>query len=41
MQLQEKGGRIAKDARMALEQKTGKNVITNENFLPPPIKIKK
>ncbi|MBK7230720.1 MAG: Bro-N domain-containing protein [Saprospiraceae bacterium] len=36
-----KGGRIAKDARMALEQKTGKNVITNENFLPPPIKIKK
>ncbi len=30
-----KGGRIAKDARMALEQKTGKDVITAENFLPP------
>jgi len=30
-----KGGRIAKDARLALEQKTGKNVITSENFLPP------
>jgi len=29
-----KGGKIAKDARLALEQKTGKNVITNENFLP-------
>jgi DNA-damage-inducible protein D len=30
-----KGGKIAKDARVALEQKTGKKVITNENFLPP------
>lgn len=30
-----KGGRIAKDARKALEQKTGKNVITGDNFLPP------
>jgi DNA-damage-inducible protein D len=30
-----KGGKIAKDARLALEQKTGKNLITNENFLPP------
>jgi len=30
-----KGGRIAKNARLALEQKTGKNVITGENFLPP------
>ncbi len=30
-----KGGKIAKDARLALEQKTGKGVITNENFLPP------
>ncbi len=28
-----KGGRIAKDARLALEQKTGKNVITGKNFL--------
>ena len=30
-----KGGRIAKNARLALEQKTGKRVITSENFLPP------
>lgn len=29
-----KGGKIAKDARLALEQKTGKKVITGENFLP-------
>jgi len=36
-----KGGRIAKDARLALEEKTGKRVITSENFLPPPAEIKK
>ncbi len=30
-----KGGAIAKDARLALESKTGKNVVTGENFLPP------
>jgi DNA-damage-inducible protein D len=30
-----KGGKIAKDARLALEQKTGKKVITGENFLIP------
>jgi len=36
-----KGGKIAKDARLALEQKTGKKVITGENFLPPPKQIKK
>ena len=35
-----KGGRIAKNARLALEQKTGKKVITGENFLPP-VKEKK
>nr|MBI5455630.1 hypothetical protein [Candidatus Levybacteria bacterium] len=29
-----KGGKIAKDARNALEAKTGKSVITGENFLP-------
>ncbi len=28
-----KGGKIAKDARLALEQKTGKSVITGKNFL--------
>jgi DNA-damage-inducible protein D len=30
-----KGGAIAKNARFALEAKTGKNVVTGENFLPP------
>ena len=30
-----KGGTIAKNARIDLELITGKNVITNENFLPP------
>jgi hypothetical protein len=30
-----KGGKIAKDARLQLEAKTGKSVVTNENFLPP------
>ncbi len=29
-----KGGKIAKDARLALEEKTGKKVISNENYLP-------
>ena len=36
-----KGGRIAKNARVALEQKTGKKVVTGENFLPPPREKKK
>lgn len=35
-----KGGKIAKDARLALEAKTGKKVITSENFLPPPTEKK-
>lgn len=30
-----KGGKIAKDARLALEQRTGKKVISGDNFLPP------
>jgi hypothetical protein len=30
-----KGGKIAKDARLQLEQQTGKKVVTEENFLPP------
>jgi DNA-damage-inducible protein D len=29
-----KGGRIAKDARKALEEKTGKSVVTKANYLP-------
>ncbi|MBP8114695.1 MAG: Bro-N domain-containing protein [Chitinophagaceae bacterium] len=36
-----KGGKIAKDARLALEQKTGRKVITGENFLPPAKENKK
>ena len=36
-----KGGKIAKDARLALERKTGKKVVTGENFLPPPKENKK
>jgi len=30
-----KGGKISKKARLELEQKTGKSVVTGENFLPP------
>lgn len=30
-----KGGNIAKKARQALENKTGRSVVTGENFLPP------
>ncbi len=29
-----KGGKIAKDARIALEQKIGKSIVTGKNFLP-------
>ncbi|MEK7812968.1 MAG: hypothetical protein AAB296_04340 [Candidatus Desantisbacteria bacterium] len=32
-----KGGRIAKKARLELEEKTGKSVVTGENFLPPTV----
>jgi hypothetical protein len=28
-----KGGKIAKDARIALENKTGKKIVTGKNFL--------
>jgi len=35
-----KGGRIAKDARIALEQKINKSIITGQNFLPPNKKHK-
>jgi len=35
-----KGGKIAKDAKLALENKTGKKVVTGENFLPPAEKKK-
>ena len=33
-----KGGKIAKDARMALEETIGESIVTNKNFLP---KLKK
>lgn len=36
-----KGGQIAKNARKELEAKTGKSVITDENFLPPKKESKK
>lgn len=36
-----KGGKIAKDARLQLEQQTGKKVVTGENFLPPNKEKKK
>jgi len=36
-----KGGTIAKQARQALEAKTGKSVVTEENFLPSGKQIKK
>lgn len=36
-----KGERIAKDARKALEEKTGKSVITEANYLPNKKAIKK
>jgi hypothetical protein len=35
-----KGGRIAKRARLDLEKKTGKKVVTSENFRLPSKKIK-
>ena len=33
-----KGGRIAKRARLELEEKTGRKVVTGESFLPPVMK---
>jgi len=35
-----KGGAVAKNARMELESKTGKSIVTGENFLPPSEKKK-
>ena len=35
-----KGGRIAKDARRALEEKTGTSVITGKNYLPNKKRLK-
>lgn len=37
----QKGGQIAKHARRELESKTGKSVVTDENYLPPEQKKKK
>ena len=36
-----KGGTIAKNARIALEEKTGKKVVSTDNFLPPAKEKKK
>lgn len=30
-----KGGAVAKNARLELESKTGRSVVTGDNFLPP------
>lgn len=35
------GGSVARRAREELEQRTGKNVVTSQNFLPTPAKKKK
>ena len=35
------GGTIAKGARLELERKTGKHVVTEENFLRPAAERKK
>jgi DNA-damage-inducible protein D len=35
------GGRIAKKARLELEAKTGRKVVTRENYLPPSTDTKK
>jgi DNA-damage-inducible protein D len=34
-QASKRGGAIAKNARKELESKTGKSVVTGDNFLPP------
>ncbi len=36
-----KGGKIARNARHELEQKTGRSVVTGDNFLPPAEDVKK
>ena len=36
-----KGGKIAKDARVALEKKIGKSIVTGENYLPNKKSVKK
>jgi hypothetical protein len=36
-----KGGAVAKNARKELEAKTGKSIVTGENFLPPQKENKK
>jgi len=36
-----RGGTVAKNAREELESKTGKSIVTDENFLPPAKKQKK
>ena len=35
-----KGGTIARNARLALEEKTGQKIISSDNFLPPARKKK-
>jgi len=35
------GGRIAKRARVDLEEKTGRKVVSSESYLAPPKTVKK
>lgn len=37
----QQGGRISKKARLELEKKTGKSVVTGQNFLPPATRKRK
>lgn len=36
-----KGGKIARRARLELEEETGQSVVTSENFVPPGAQRKK
>ncbi|RZB35512.1 MAG: hypothetical protein SRB2_03105 [Desulfobacteraceae bacterium Eth-SRB2] len=41
IKMSRKGGAIAQKARLELESKTGKSVVTGDNFLPPEKQVKK
>ncbi|MEK6893395.1 MAG: Bro-N domain-containing protein [Nanoarchaeota archaeon] len=41
LEISNKGGNVAKIARIKLEQETGKSVVTDENYLDEPEKLKK
>lgn len=41
LEISNKGGEVAKIARLDLERKTGESVVSDENYLDEPEKIKK